>query len=462
MQYGPKIATNGLVLALDAADKNSYLKYSRINMSSWTISTGSVSGYGQNGSTSENQRILDTNPWGQSSIVWGSYPLGDNGADGGWETDNDFGIDKAKLYRFSVWVRRVSSTTSGTFYLGCQSWDAAQYVRRMSDNVEEANPYWDYRGIGGFTQNVWYLVVGHLYPFNTTYTGKHPDSGIYNAGSAVKVAETGGNSGSGDFKFSSAATYLRQRVYHYYSADTTSRIQFYNPRIDLVDGSEPGIYELVNDSPVIWNDMSGNSRNVTMYNSGNSTYTNGPCGVPSVSTSNGGTFIFDGTDFGKFNTITAGSTITISTWCKTTNSARDNGIISHCNGGPVNLGYSINSSGKMKYLYYTTSWQTATSAASVNDGNWKNLVWAKSGTSMSMYVNGALDSTVTLTGDVSGQLVSVGSLWGPCNSDSYGAGTDSYGSCFDGSISNVLIYNRQLSASEVSRNYNASKIRFGL
>lgn len=214
-------------------------------------------------------------------------------------------------------------------------------------------------------------------------------------------------------------------------------------------------------SEVIWKDLSGNQLDATMYNAGNSTYTNSPPGAPTLSSANGGSFVFDGNDFGKFNTITAGTNVTVCTWCKTTNSTRENGIISHCNGGPVVLGYAI-TNGKMKYWYYTTSWQTALSLTSVNDGNWKNLVWAKAGTSMSMYINGVLDSTVTLTGDRTGQLVSVGSLWGPCNSDSYGPGYDAYTQCFDGSISNVSIYNRQLSATEVLQNYNTTKTRFGL
>jgi hypothetical protein len=211
----------------------------------------------------------------------------------------------------------------------------------------------------------------------------------------------------------------------------------------------------------IWYDRTKNKNNATMYNAGNSTYTSGSPGFPTSSSSGINSFIFDGNDFGKFPAITAGSNITVLTWCKTTNSTRENGIISHCNGGPVNLGYAI-TSGKMKYWYYTTSWQTVSSINSVNDGSWKHLVWSKSGTAMNMYINGILDSSPTLTGDVSGSLVSVGSLWGPCYSDSYGAGFDFYSQCFDGSISNVLIYSRALSASEIQQNFSAQRKRFNI
>ena len=208
-------------------------------------------------------------------------------------------------------------------------------------------------------------------------------------------------------------------------------------------------------------DLSGSGRTATLYNAGNSTYTSSPAGAPTLNKSRMGEFVFDGNDFGKFSSISAGSDITVSAWCKTTNADRENGIISHCNGGPVNLGYSI-AGNKMKYWYYDTTWRTVSSTASVNDGNWKNLVWAKSGTSMVMYINGSSDSTHTLNSSVSGSLVSLGSLWGPCYTDSYAPGNDFYTQAFIGSIAIVMVHSKQLSSSEVTQNYNNLKSRFGL
>lgn len=208
-------------------------------------------------------------------------------------------------------------------------------------------------------------------------------------------------------------------------------------------------------------DISGNEKNATMYNAGGSTYSLNSPGAPTFNRSRMGEFVFDGNDFGKFPSISAGANITLSVWCKTTNSSRDNGIISNCNGGPVNLGYSINSN-KMKYMYYDGSWKSILSTTSVNDGNWKNLVWAKQGTNMKLYINNILDSTHTLDNSVGGPLTSIGCLWGPCNSDSYGPGTDSYGSAFIGSIGIVMIYSKQLSESEIENNYFSLKSRYGL
>jgi hypothetical protein len=208
-------------------------------------------------------------------------------------------------------------------------------------------------------------------------------------------------------------------------------------------------------------DLSGSGRNAVMYNSGSTTYSTQPAGAPVFTSARLGEFVFDGNDFGIFPTLTAGNNITVSAWCKTTNSNRENGIISHCNGGPVNLGYSI-ADNKMKYWYYDTTWRTASSTASVNDGNWRNLVWAKSGTSLTMYINGSSDSTHTLNSSVTSSLVSFGCLWGPCYSDSYGAGTDFYSQAFIGSIGIVMIHQKQLSGSEVLQNFNILRSRFGL
>jgi hypothetical protein len=215
-------------------------------------------------------------------------------------------------------------------------------------------------------------------------------------------------------------------------------------------------------SGTAWNDLSGNSRNATMYNAGGTTYTNNPAGAPSYTQSNSGEFTFDGiNDWGKFTQFTFTSNISVSTWIKTSSSSSSKGIISNCSGGPVYLVYGI-TDGKMWYYYYTTSWQTATSNAFINDNNWKNLVWTKTGTTMKMYINSVLDSTITLTGDRSGIMNSIGCGWGPCNSDSYGAGTDNYGQVFPGTISSILAHNRELSASEVSQNFNALRGRYGI
>lgn len=213
-----------------------------------------------------------------------------------------------------------------------------------------------------------------------------------------------------------------------------------------------------------WYDLSGNGRDVTLYNAGNSTYTNSPPGRPTYNstTEKAIHFTFDGNDFGKFSQVTATSARTFSAWVKITDSTnRENGLLSHCNGGPVGEAYTV-TSGKMKYWYYSGAWQTAVGTTSVNDGNWKNLVWVKSGTSSTMYINGVSDFTSTLVADINSTFVSIGSMWGPCMSDTYGAGSDFYYQTFNGSIAILMLHSKALTAQEVSTNFSRLRSRFGI
>lgn len=213
-----------------------------------------------------------------------------------------------------------------------------------------------------------------------------------------------------------------------------------------------------------WKDLSGNGRDSTLYNAGGTTYSTQPAGPPTFdSNASRGVFTFDGTnDWGKFDAFTFGSNVSVTAWVKTTNSSGGlKGIISHCSGGPVYLVYGMSSS-KMTYYYYTTSWQDVQGTSTINDGNWKNLVWTKSGTNLVMYINGVQDFTTTLAQDRSGSMNCIGSGWGPCNSDSYGAGSDGYTYVWPGSIAMIMVHFKQLSATEVLQNYNNTKRRYGL
>jgi hypothetical protein len=49
-------------------------------------------------------------------------------------------------------------------------------------------------------------------------------------------------------KFGPSTTSLNHRTYHYYCGDNTTRLQFFEPRVDLCDGSEPRITDLLNNT----------------------------------------------------------------------------------------------------------------------------------------------------------------------------------------------------------------------
>lgn len=211
----------------------------------WTTGSGGFSGYGQNGNTGENERVIDYNPFGVQSVVWETRASGDGNADGGWNADT-ISIDRTKLYRFSVWVRRTSSTGSGTFYFGTAG--GSECPNALGTSTQMCNPYWDCRNTGALTQNQWYLVVGHIFPTSYTSTNAHPDTGYWTtAGGGTKVASINQcNISGGDLKWGASSDSTYHRTYHYYCGDNTTRLQFWNPRIDLCDGTQPTVSALLN------------------------------------------------------------------------------------------------------------------------------------------------------------------------------------------------------------------------
>ncbi len=217
--------------------------------SNWAVGSGTLSkttyggsfSFTQNGLTSENERVLGTNPFGQESVVWETRPVGDNNADGGWNSVyTDMPIDSTKMYRFSVWFKKTSVDSSGRVYLGLRGYSGSTNtgVFILTTGASNTNPYFFYRNISDFDKDKWYLIVGHTHPHNTAATVASVDSGVYDVdGNKVFAAN--------DFKWKADNNYTIHRTYHYYSTISTPRLQFFDPRIYIVDGSEPSVEEML-------------------------------------------------------------------------------------------------------------------------------------------------------------------------------------------------------------------------
>ena len=210
----------------------------------WTTgSGGGVNGFGQNGNFGENERVNGTDPFGNSAVVWESRPSGDGGADGGWNADY-VSVDEFSLYRFSVWVKRTSSSGGGISYMGLYGSPNAVVIN--SSGTQEGNPYWECSGTSAYAQNVWYLLVGHVFPSNynaRSINTTHPDSGRYTT-SGLDGGINYCNIGQ-DPQWYPGTTQGLHRTYHYYCGDSTTRLQWFDPRIDKCDGSEPTIAQLL-------------------------------------------------------------------------------------------------------------------------------------------------------------------------------------------------------------------------
>ena len=139
---------------------------------------------------------------------------------------------------------------------------------RNDNGASQGNPYFTYPSIASLTQNVWYLVVAHV--FYAGYNGKrHPKSGWYENG--IKISDKSyGNVGTEDSRWSDTTTSAQHRAYHYYTTNTASGIEFAYPRIDKVDGNEPTVEQMLFRGESGIQNLITNSTNpvITPYNSG--------------------------------------------------------------------------------------------------------------------------------------------------------------------------------------------------
>lgn len=509
--FGNRIVDDAIVFHIDFANRKCFAP-NILNYSHWTVGSGTVAQditrygttqYTQNGLTAENARVLGTDPFGYSkATVWRAQNSDStDDADGGWDTGR-FSIDKSRLYRFTVWTKRdqmtVGGSQSGSLYFGHMPYNenatGIDSIRKY-DGVPFHNPYFhvtpntttsiltDVQApfLGGL--NAWTLVVGHVWPVGsgtaanlpgTNINGlpsntEHPDSGVWTRPGG-KIGNLFSYGYGGDFVWLANTATSTHRAYLYYSMDLTSRQSFIYPRVDLVDGNEPKINELLA-GPEPIRDLSRN-QNV----------------IYPLSTTN-----FDtegrGLNFGGIEQNVLRGTMsatfsaqTVSVWLNPTltvgsQSGSQNllqfGPTSSANWLVVGLGnYSGATDGEIvsvitDYMAVggTQSYSAHTSNSfTLQAGVWHNLVLSWSGTKYLMYINGSEVTTVAGGGNYGGRhaalaanvnVVHIGSASITSDGISY-----PYNSHFNGKIGSVVIYERSLTSTEVISNYQQMRRKY--
>ena len=426
--YNPKIVTDGLVLCLDAANPNKSAKGFKnlLNLSTWTLGSGSVSGFTIYGSEAENQRILDTGPFGVSTVVWDS-PSNDaiTNPDGGWD-GGGVSIDNTKMYRFSVWIRR-RVIGNGSYFLGCNVG-----VLNRSDGLVNNNAYFS----GGawpasIVADQWMLVVGHAWPAGSGTGTNHVNSGLWNTSGTQFSGAT-----LGDVVWQTTSTSASLRSYLSNSFDTTTRQQWYQPRIDLCDGTEPTIAELIAGVGSKWYDLSGT-------NHGN--ISNSPALYNSAGYMN-----FDGVDDNittSYVPVNTGGSISV--WFRL-NAHKDYNTIFDNALGANDWEFWVYGTGVARFRSTADNSDYILDSDVLLINTWYNFVITWSSTEAKMYKNGLLFAQDTTTGT---KVVPSTLNFGGGN-----AGNTK----LNGYIANAFAYSRSLSAVEVLQNFNATRGRFGI
>jgi hypothetical protein len=210
----------------------------------------------------------------------------------------------------------------------------------------------------------------------------------------------------------------------------------------------------------IWRDMSGNNNSCSLING------------PTFSSANNGSIVFDGTNdyincgSGSSVNIT-GSQLTLNAWVYRTalNSNVNNyrRIIEKAAAYPA-LQYSLvttptgfpSGEGKLLLDMYLNNSIPAyvTGSTQLQLNTWYYITATYDGSFRRLYVNGILD----------GQLITTGSITSTTSNLVIGDYLPGPGTTYawNGLISNITIYNRALSQSEVQQNFNALRGRYNL
>lgn len=173
------------------------------------------------------------------------------------------------------------------------------------------------------------------------------------------------------------------------------------------------------------------------------------------STNGGGTFTYDGTTgYIDTNQSLAFNSFTVGAWFKTS-AAGIKMILSKETslGNPWNYRIWLNGGQLIADIAQGATQSSLTSPlTSYNDNSWYNVMFARDDNNWYLYVNGS--QVATKVDNLTGTITNSQEVW--IGSSEYLGGSYQY----NGSIAQILIYNRVLSSSEILQNYNCHSSRY--
>ena len=202
----------------------------------WTVgSSGTQAAFSALGTSAGGSEsiVLASAPDGILRPMWRAVSGSSAGAsqEGGWNTTG-YPIDATKTYRFTTWIR-CSNGTTGQFYLGV----SGNTVDDLPSGTQNSNPYFIAQARNTLTAGRWYLLVGYVFPTSTTT--QNNQGGVYDGVTGARV------SAGTDYRWHTGYTYSGHRCYQYYTSASGTTQDFWGPRVDLCDGSEPTLQELL-------------------------------------------------------------------------------------------------------------------------------------------------------------------------------------------------------------------------
>lgn len=453
----PSINLFGLVACFDPASVGKGLPEDKnlLDLSGWALGPASAPGFNRIGTDDESERIFAPDPWGPDNIVWETRPNGSDNADGGFNTAF-VTVDRTKMYRFSVWVNNKIEGVDGRFYFGTEgrnsSFSDTGVLQRDIGGVT-TNPYfWFSNNPPGSSLplDTWVLVVGHVWPEGSGTGDDHPESGRYTI--------SGGKFGdlNRDYVWNTDTEFTQERVYTYYSTTTVPRQHFIYPRIDLVDGTEPSIQELLDGYPSRMKNLVNQDDDFGPLLTADPTYSPSEKSLTFNGVNQIATFPT------RFN-LSSSLPYTVDIWFKMNQMpSTTTGSHSKVFGGNIGSHFSIclspvvaGSTARINMRLDDSGEQNVTNHI-LSQNEWVNFTAVGVSDSsllsqkITLYVNGALDKPQATTSDAG---------WGFRTAQRIGY--DDRRLTFSNiSVGQIKIYNRELTPEEIHNNFNALRGRY--
>jgi len=415
---------NGLVMWMDAADDTTFSYSSGTSVSQWRDKSGNNSHVSQ--ATSANQPSRSTTQNSRKIVTF----------DG---TNDSLSTSISLDLSVTHTIFAIASQTTGTEDAGLVS------INNSLNNgltLHNGSTYYSYYGDGSkyATSSI---TTSTTYIFTKVFKGTSSTTRqVYlNGTSATTTGVIANSDASGVIRLGQQSTYLNGKI---------AEVIIFNRELTATElkqvhtylGQKWGISNT--DRSIV--DLSNNNNNGLF---GNATVAN----MPLYDFYNKGTLKFDGTNdyasgFGSSIVPTSTVQYTVSMWVyRTRNNVGYEELLSQWTS--ANSGNSFFFGFNNSNVRFTDNWSDVVVSGAGNTNIWMNLVGVYTVSNAFIYLNGVLVATRGSGFSYTGT--------GPLILGRQGELASEY---FGGNISNVLIYNKALSATEVAQNYEAQKSKF--
>lgn len=240
-QTRASLDTNGTLSAQSLQEVGIPYKPSLIDYSTWILGQYQTAQTGLTISGSFGNHIIKKpNPVGVDDIVYGIVNGGINTTTG--YTTSLFNVDFTKKYRYSIWIKR-ENINNGNLVFGVHGYNTAR-VLRLDTGVTEAAGYAFLSST--LPLNEWLLYTTYVWPYATTNTSTITGTIYRTDGSVYGLANN-------EYKWANGITNTQLAWYLQTSTDSNCYQYSYRPRVDLCDGTEPTIGDLLacRENPVL-------------------------------------------------------------------------------------------------------------------------------------------------------------------------------------------------------------------